>query len=278
MAYESWTVDGQPLSTLVTEIITLDGLDNIPDLIGSNVSVPQRHGTIWSDKFYGEASKIVSMIISAANPATGIMPATADAQRAYLDTNLDALNRIMNRPNRLLDIRRTLSGGGVRQAMCEVVRGITPITIGLASSKVLYELTLPYSFWQDIANISSALYAPASGFSLAEFVAATAPMNDLQFVITGPITNPRVTDQESGSWFQYTGTVAALQTLTVDAGLMTITGGGGMVPVMANMSHDGDARWICLNSSVLGLLLNFTGSATTAATKLQVIGKRKYLR
>ncbi len=279
MAFESWTVDSQNLSAFAYDIQTFDGLDDVPSLEGENWSAEQEHGAIWLPKFFGEASKTVTMLVSNADSSTGVVPTALDQQRAKVDANLDTLVRIFYRPRKLIDVRRTLSGGSIRQAFCEVASGIRPNTVGLNSIRVAFELKIPGSFWQDATDVTSAQYNPGSNVNITEFNASTAPMANLKYIITGPITNPRVTDVESGSYFQYNGTVGASQTFTIDSlNMSSLVGTGGFTPVAANLIHDGATRWLELNSTLSGTLINFTGTSTTGATKLQIIGRRKYLR
>lgn len=279
MAIEAWTVDSQPLSAFAYDIATYDGLDDVPNLEGSNWAAEQEHGAIWLPKYYGEASKSLSMIVSNADSATGVVPSALDQQRAKVDANLDALLRIFYRPRKLLDVRRTLSGGAVRQAFCEVVTGIKPNTLGLNSMRFGVDLRVPSGFWQDATDVTSAQYNTGSNTNIVEFNAATAPMTNLKYVLTGPITNPRVTDVESGSYFQYNGTIAAAQTFTIDClNMSSLIGSGGFTPVAVNLVHDGSTRWLELNSTLSGTLINYTGTSTTGATKVQIIGRRRYLR
>jgi hypothetical protein len=103
-------------------------------------------------------------------------------------------------------------------------------------------------------------------------------MNDLEFDITGPVTNPRITDNESGSWVQYNGTVPAGDTLKIFNTTMSI-GGVGFSPALINMQHSGDGNWLTLYPTAAnGVNITFGGSATTGATALAIIGHKKFLR
>lgn len=270
---ESWQVDGYFLSSYAHDIQTWNGLDDVPDQVTYDSVIPQRDGIIPGTTFFGPGRKLVSMIVSTSDATTGYDPTDINEKRQNYDKNLDTLTRIFYR-RKLLDVRRTLSDGSTRQAMCRVVAGIQPSLLGLAAGTLAFELQLPYSFWQDVSNISSVNYAPALGVNVAEFADATAPMRDLQYVITGPITNAKVTDVETGAWFQVNVALAGGQTATLDAGAMTVAGSA----TAANVTHDGDARWLTLNPSISGALVNFEGSGTTGATGLQIVGKRKFLR
>ena len=47
---------------------------------------------------------------------------------------------------------------------------------------------------------------------------------------------------------------------------------------LANMVHVGETNWVTLYPSINGVLLSFTASGTTGATKLDVVGKKAFLR
>jgi hypothetical protein len=154
---------------------------------------------------------------------------------------------------------------------------LVPVTDGL----ITVELTIPDGFWRDATDTTLATLPAAFTGVVTGLAGATAPMNDLQFNITGPVTNPRITDNESGSWVQYTGTVAAGKTLVLHNTNMGIDdGGSGWSPVLFNMIHAGDSNWLTLHPSVPngGVNITFSGSATTGATSLVIFGHKKYMR
>ncbi|MFE9742966.1 hypothetical protein [Streptomyces sp. NPDC006477] len=264
-------MDGVNLSSLAYDITTRDGMDTVPAVVGSNVSASQAHGERWIKKFYAPARKQLIMWVSSRDKDTGVEGATLDIKRQNLDENIDYLMLLFGRRTRLLDVRRTLSNGTIRQASAEVVAQIDPLMVGLSHAKFSVELNIPSGFWRDVASSTMLTTAPGSNIVIA--AGATAPMVDLEFRITGPATNPRVTDVESGSYFQYNGTVSAGNTLAVKNSTMTITGG-----TLSNMVHDGETNWVTLYPSINGTKLNFTASGTTGATELEVVGKKAYLR
>jgi hypothetical protein len=279
---ESWTVDGQNLSQFAFDIQTYDGLDVTPDLKGEDVDIPQSHGVLPVTNYFREGHKAVSMIVSTADPATGVVPQNINDQRVNFDKNLDSLLKIFYR-RKLLNVVRTLSDGSQRTALCKVVSGIQPTTLGLASGQVSFDLMLPYSFWRDVGNTVQTI-AIANGAAevlyFNQFDAATAPMSDLQYTIQGPLTNPKLTDLETGAWVQYTAAaMAAGQTLRLDAGYMTITGGGGLAtPSLTTITHGGDPRWLTAVPSIDGIKIQVDATGVAAGASLTVTGKRAFLR
>jgi hypothetical protein len=277
MASEAWTVDGRNLSAYAHDILTHDGLDDTPDLFGDDIPFENRHGDEWnSQKFFGPGRKMVSMLVRNSDPLTGVVPSDIDEQFVNYDKNLDFLTRLFYRPRKQLDVRRTLSDGSVRRAWCQVVTGITPELIGLSSGRIVFDLSLPYSFWEDVNTQNSIKYGNGQ-HNIAAFQAATAPMQDLQYRITGPYTNPRITVVESGAWVRYNGVIPAGSSILLDSSNMgfTATGFAGSVSLV---EHHGDPRWITLYPGLDTTELLIEGAGATAASGVEVIGKRKWLR
>lgn len=272
-ATEEWVVDGVNLSSLAYDITSRDGMDTVPALVGSNVSYAQSHGEKWVRKFYGPARKSLIMWVSPRDRITGVMGATLDDKRKNLDANIDYLTRLFGRRNSLLDVQRTLSDGTVRQADAEVVVAIDPVTVGLTDAKFGVELYIPSGFWHDLSSSTLEDLAVGSNQVLAGLAAATAPMTDLEFHIVGPATNPKVVDLESGSYFQYNDVVADGSTLVVKNTTMNITGG-----TLSKMVHDGETNWLTLYPTISGVKIDFTASSTTASTRLQIVGRKAFLR
>jgi len=268
MATETWEVDGQNLSRYAFDIRTFDGLDDVPDIVSEDVEQPQGHGITPGVPYFGPGRKAVSMNVSTADPTTGVRPSTVDAMRANFDKNLDTLLRIFYR-RKLLTVRRTLSDGSVRVAKCRTVSGIKPKTIGIADAIVVFDLQLPYSFWEDENNVTATV-GVGNNQALAQFATATAPLNELEFDIAGPATNPRITDPETGAWVQFNGALASGETMTLKNADMTVTGPTGVG--LGNMTHSGDPKWLTLYPSPTGVLVSLSAGTLT------VRGKRKYLR
>lgn len=292
MATETWTVDGFPLSTVAYDIRTWNGLDHIPGVnvsgSGSGTSggtngmfqMAQTHGEFWYPQYYTAATKLLTMFVSSNDPNTGAPPVSIDQGRQNFDKNLDTLSRLFGRRRNLLSVVRNMSDGTSRAALCSVMSVIEPQLIPITSAQITVELAIPDGFWRDATDTTLATLAAAFSGRVTALDAATAPMNDLQFNITGPVTNPRVTDNESGSWVQYTGTVAAGKTLVVhNANLGIDDGGSGWAPVLANMVHSGDSNWLTLYPTAAGgVNITFGGSSTTGATQLLLVGHKKFLR
>lgn len=292
MATETWTVDGVALSSVAYDIRTWNGLDNVPGVnvsgSGSGTSggtngmfqMAQMHGEFWYPQYYTAATKLLTMYVSSNDPNTGNPPTSVDQGRQNFDKNFDTLTRLFARRRNLLSVVRNMSDGSARGALCSVMSVIEPQLVPVTSAQITVELTIPDGFWRDAVDSTLATLAAAFSGRVTALDAATAPMNDMQFNIVGPVTNPRITDNESGSWVQYTGTVAAGKTLVVHNTNMGIDdGGSGWSPVLSNMVHSGDSNWLTLYPTAAGgVNITFGGSGTTGATQLSLVGHKKFMR
>lgn len=290
MSTETWTVDGVNLSGVAYDIRTWNGLDNIPGVnvsgSGSGTSggtnglfqMAQMHGEFWYPQYYTAATKLLTMFVSSNDPNTGAAPTSTDQGRQNFDANLDTLTRIFSRRRKLISIVRAMSNGTSRLALASVMSVIEPQLIPITSGQITVELTIPDGFWRDATDTTLATLAAAFSGRVTALDTATAPMNDLEFDIVGPVTNPRITDNESGSWVQYTGTVATGNTLKIVNSNMSISG-VGFTPSIINMTHAGDSNWLTLYPTAPnGVNITFGGSGTTGATQLQIIGHKKFMR
>jgi hypothetical protein len=295
---ETWTYDGWNLSnyvsgSVISEIRTWQGLDHVP---GVNVSgnstgsssgtngmfqLAQTHGEYWYPQYYTAATRLLTLYISSNNGSTGAVPTSVNQARSNFDANLDFLTLLFSRRRNLASLVRTLSSGQQRLGLVTVDAVIEPQLVPVTDSMITVELTFPDPFWRDATDTDIQTVAAAFSGVLTGFANSTAPINDMQFNITGPVTNPRITDNESGHWVQYNGTVAAGKTLVIHNTNMSIDdGGSGWSPALVNMQHSGDTNWLTLYPSYAGGGVNVTfgGSSTTGATARLFHGHNKYMR
>lgn len=298
MATEVWTYDGWNLSNYISgskisDLRTWQGLDHIA---GVNVSgnssggttgtnglfqLAQTHGEFWFPQYYTAATRLLSLHVSSNNGSTGAAPTSVDQARQNFDANLDFLTLLFSRRRNLSNLVRTMSNGTQRLGLVTVDAVIEPQLVPVTDALLTVELTFPDPFWRDATDTTIATLAAAFSGVVTGLASSTAPINDMQYNITGPITNPRVTDNESGHWFQYTGTIAAGKTLVVHNVNMGIDdGGSGWSPVLANMSHGGSTNWLTLYPAYTqgGVNITFSGTSTTGATQLLLFGHNKFMR
>lgn len=274
---ERLTVDGVDLKTLAKNVSTLGALLRAPSRRGGNAVVAGRSGVVRTpDKLYDVVTFALPMWVVGCDD-NGVIP-TGSTDRIEFYKRVDELTGLFNKDG-VLDVRHTLPDTTVRQADCECLTIMDFTTDGVSPiGKVSVELQNLNACWADVSAVTSTLAVGAT--AATAFNGATAPLDDGTYVITGPVTNPRITDSaKTSAWVQYNGTVAALQTLTINAATWAVTGGGGMTANIANLVMAGTTgRLMRLTpTAARGYAPQLSGSTTTAATTLAVTGRRKYL-
>ena len=213
---ETVTVDGFVLNTYAYNISTLTGRLTTPDLRTKNVELPGRHGTLRvRNKKFQEGLYTLTMWVKGALP-DGSVPTQKIARRLFFE-NVDVLMQIFTRRTGLLNIQQVMSDGSVRQCFAEVLAVIDPESSAanpLAKFNVAFSLANP--FWQDldeVTYVSPAGLPVSETLTLSPFIGATAPMEDLQFTVTGRCSEFKIQALENGSplevdcWVQYNAAV-----------------------------------------------------------------------
>ncbi|MEV7926096.1 hypothetical protein [Kitasatospora sp. NPDC088779] len=276
MARERWLVDGYDLTDgLVRDVEYRAGLTATPVVVGANATVPNRIGELWRPKHFGPGKFTLALWLA---PQSG---GWQDVEAAWED-----LLRMVARPHRLLTFERRTAAGQVRRCEGEVLSALTPTPLGQSGMRISLEVTVPAGYWVSAdtsTQTSTAGAAVPQDLALTAFADATAPMEQLAYLITGPITAPTVTDTTDGTGrdgdsFTYTGQIPAGQALTVDAATWQLTGSGGLVPDPGRLTLTGPA--------VLRLApgrpgsppsVRLAGTNTGVNTQLAVTGRRAYL-
>lgn len=133
-----------------------------------------------------------------------------------------------------------------RRAWAKVTDSIQPDlnTVG-SSGMFTVGLELPYGVWEDVdtTDWDSGLIQSNATRYIDTLDGATERLTDAIFTVTGPVTNPRITDLTSGSYVELQGTVAAGNVWRVNCG-----------------------TWVSRTGTTLTL-----GSADTAGTDAQAI-------
>ncbi|GAA2746176.1 hypothetical protein [Kitasatospora cinereorecta] len=276
MARERWLVDGYELTDgLVRDVEYRSGLVTTPAVVGANAAVPNRIGELWRPKHHGPGKFTLALWLA---PRAGGWQAVEQAWEDLL--------RAIARPHRLLTFERYTAAGQLRRCQGEVLSALAPTPLGQSGMRVGVEVNVPAGYWEsgDIAFEATAPGSPLpQDLDLDPFTDATAPMEQLAYRITGPITAPTVTDTSdgpgrNGDSFTYTGQIAAGQSLTVDSATWQLTGTGGLVPDPARLTNTGPA-FLRLAPGRPGMppSVRLTGTNPGAGTQLTVTGRRAYL-
>ena len=281
------TVDGTRLDTYAYNIETIDGRIRVPGRRGADAVVPGRHGVIpFTGKTFEPNEIVLKMWVIGAD-VDGAIPGGSSAL-AEFRKNVDALTLLFSGGSGLLDVRQTWPAG-VRQALCQVLqsydmsgRAVQPTaTFSVA-------LSIPGAFWQDV---STSDYSSATGLTsgttvtMATYDGATAPMEDHMIVVSGPATNPRLTNPTTGAWVQYNGTIAAGTDWQIDCATygsrvgssILFTAGGGTNAIASTSQGTGGTRLMTLTPRVGGPQLTLTCTSPGGGTQIRARGRRKFL-
>jgi hypothetical protein len=279
MAEGNWWADEVNLSHFAWNISSVDL--STAGFRGESLVLAQRSGSIPVLNRFRENSEFgLSMWVIGMDPNDGSIPATRTLRRQMFDSNLSTLVRVLTQDTRLINFKyENASGNRVCTAQCT---GSIPLTTMAARSRAEFTATFsnPNVFWRDETTGSSATAANATlpkDLPLTHLVGGTAPVDDAVIAVVGPITNPRVTDLETGIWVQYTGTLSSAQTWTVDAGTFSSTVNGSSV--RTSTSHSGHPRFMYIPtrySNTNTPTVRLTGTAGGTTTKLTVSSYRKY--
>ena len=193
---------------------------NIPSVL--SVAVPGRDGSLRTPQgAYPSPLFTVVMVIL----GTGD---NEDTMTEDVDTQVQFLTQLASTPV----VKLRYQKGPFTQLFADA--RIHSISEPEAISRDVYKLTMIYElfgpFWWATENPITETFTPTNGatLSLSPLLTGTAPIIDAQHLITGPATNPKVTDLGSGDWWQYTGVVAAGQKLRFDASTFRATLGSGV--------------------------------------------------
>lgn len=270
---ETLTVNGVLLNTFAKNVESLTGRLRAPAYRTGNISVPGAHGELWVPNKKYQANTLALPMWVVGCDDDGEIPEGSNKRKEFFK-RVDELVTLFKSPG-LLEVIWTTARDEPRRCWAEAADVLDFTTDAIPRGMVGVVLTIPDAFWEDTVVKTSVLTGTAATIDPVEFAGGSAPIEDLVYLIQGPWTNPRLTFGD-GSWFQYSGTLTAGQTITVDSGEWELTGGGGLVADYSKISHDGtDAVWGTLPASAAAITLG--GSGRTTASQLTITGKRKYL-
>lgn len=276
---EILTVDGTNLKTLAKNVSSLAATLRAPSRRGANPVAAGRSGSIYArNKPHEEADYVWDMWVKGSDD-DGAIPGGSTSRREFYK-RVDELTRMFAKEHGLLDVRHTLPDGTIRQAFLECSAAID-FTTQAINPIGLFKVNLinPGVYWQDTtATIATGNQNPST--TVTSGAGATAPLDDGVFVITGPISNPKILDLVTGdSYFQYNATIPAGVTMTVNCGTWSVTLSSGTVDYtkVAFKFTNGRLLRLLPDPTGLGYSMNLTGTGTTAATKISLSGRRKFL-
>jgi hypothetical protein len=284
------TIDGIDLRGQAFGVSTRTGRYSLPNKRGENLIIPGSSGEVWLPNKPFEAGVGVLMLWAVGGTTVGgkltVNPSFTQ-KRIDLENNIATLMRLFTRSHRLSTIRGGQPDGTIRRAQVEWTEWTDPeVMAGGTRAEWSIGYTIPKTWWEDENTLTQAATAGATlpkTLNLTSFANMTGTIEDASFTVPGPITNPRITDSETGSWVQYTGTVPNGSFWYLDVAAATSKVGttvGGASSVMANTTHAGGFKMLVIpNTYNLANTpqLVLSGSAGGTATNLSVTARRKWV-
>lgn len=279
-------IDGVSLRGQGFGAATRTGRYSMPLKRGENTVIPGASGTVFfKDKPYEEGTGAISLwALGATTDGSGnlVIPATFALQRAAFETNINTIMRLFTRGHKLSVIRAAQPDGSIRRASVEWNEWSEPdVQAGGTRAEWAIAYTIPKVWWEDESATIQAATAGATlpkTLNLTSFTDMTGVIDDAVFTVSGPITNPKITDSETGAWVQYTGAVPNGQSWVVDVAAMTSMVNSATVAV--NTTHAGGYKYLMI-PNVFGTTntpqLVLSGSGGGAATNLSVSARRKWV-
>lgn len=276
-------IDGVSMRTPGYNISTRTGTFGMPARRGEDLVIPGSSGyTFVTNKPFEAGYGVLAIWAIGVNPSNGTIPATHLLRQAQLRTNVETVMRFFTKPHKLSVVRAKQPDTTWRAASVQWVEWDEPaIMAGTTRAEWAIGFTIPSTWWADESAATNSATAGATlpkTLSLTNFAGMTGIVDDAVITVAGPITNPRVTDSETGSWVQFTGTVNNGQSWVVDAGAWTST--VAAASVIANTTHSGSYRLFSIPNAYGATTtpqVVLSGSSGGAATNLTVAGYRKWV-
>jgi hypothetical protein len=210
------TVDGVRLDTLgwnVEEIrieasqsrsadATLPGLDGVV----ASLNDPREPGSIG-----------LSMFVRGSD-ADGLVPTNSSD---LLEANLDELVHLFSKRHAFIDYQRQVDvGGTLRRAWCKVTDAIAPDLTPGRLARFAVALQVPSGSLEDLATQDWTQVNPGNGTTrdVTTMTGSTETIPDSVVLVTGPVTNPKITDPNTGAYVQLNLALVAGDTWRVNVG------------------------------------------------------------
>lgn len=258
---DRWTFRGTDLSTYAVLVRAVDGAEDLPVLRGGNIPIPNLAGQRWAPKLPDAKRLALALHITDMDAAGGLTEPTVFEQA---QANLEALRTLFATAGEGALVH-VLPDGSSRTAQAEVVRFQSVDALHGRSAfmaVVDFELADPYFYSADVVDSARSIAASPTDFSFTN--PGEARTHRVLFDFTGPIANPRVTNQATGIYVECLVTVGAGLRLLVDCELFTATNDG--VNAIASIRHSGDFRWMVLEPGAQTLRVTATSPGGTLTT------------
>ena len=271
-----WLVNGLDLETALGGSVQTSGLWRPPVSVSRTLV-----------KMAGEHGGIAVGLPVYESPTLSIELLVRASSQTDLEAKIGQMHAVLASPN--LTVTRIYKSGSLSAQAVLASIGHGDFVFG-SLNRVIIGLSIPGVFLRGPVWTSADIAAmwDLSAAELTGLSTSTAPIGDAIMRITGPCTNPYVSDPSTGTGLSYIGTVAAGQFLFMAARPLTarlssssadwLSGGSD---VSAALTYPGAGRlqlWPAVQTATTRKVqISMTGSGRTSATKLAVRGQAAYL-
>lgn len=277
MAAWDVTVNGVSLSTLAFQVDVISNRRQLPLRKDMDIEVQGLHGEVAVVGTLMPTQFSMRVWIDGTD-AAGQIPSGASFD-GLLEANLEELLAAFD-SNKLIDIRIEMPDATIRRCFAKV----TAFSEGENGTGRfhMYGLKIPGVHWESLAMVTDTISSLNTFLTLTNLTAAgskATPLTDFYGRIDGPITNPRV-DNEDGGFVTFLGTVPAGSSWVFDSKTWRSRLGIGITMPTEGSSIFGATQYAGSNSYLLELprpyRLKLNGTGTAASTKLVVTARPKF--
>lgn len=258
IAEVSYALDGVNLANYAYAVRTL-GAEDLPERRGDNALVPGVDGRVLLTKNYEQRVLPLALWVDSRGTAGGARTA------AQLAANLDLLKTLFGADG-THTLQRTF-GTATRQAAVEV-RGLRITPGGPYHYDMLAELVMTDPMWYATAATSASSpfsSLPAAGLAVTN--GGTYVARNMTVTLACPaspaasLTNPKIT---IGSfWVEYTGVIAAGQSLVIQPHLFAATVAGSSVVSQMSWNESNGPVWLELARGANSVVVSGDGISNT---------------
>jgi hypothetical protein len=261
---------------------------------GKDIDIPSIHGSAWREKRFESRKESWTIVITDANPTTGVTAATEPARRAQFNENYDEVMSILNKTGSQLYIKHNRIDPNnsslieVRTAYGEIV-GSYDIDENKDLLYAQFSVDIEYADprFYDLSFLSPALSGTIStAASVASITntsasvgTATVTYMTITFAPTtgNTLVNPKLTNStySSHSIIGYNGTINSGESVIIDTENLTMKTGTG-TNIISSLYRSGTRQdWMVLFPTTNTLIFSVTG--TTSRGTCTIAYKRAFI-
>lgn len=246
-----WSFGGTLLSTYGRVTLINDYLD-LPERRGENMTLPYRDGVRFVPKFYNERIMTFGLAVMTENALD-------------LETTMDSLRASLAlRTQQILSYTR--EDASTRTALASVNSRMLVERHGSRNALMVieFELTEPFFRLDTLSTTTITIDGSPKTGTVAN--AGTVEERNPTITLTGPLTNPVITNTTNGVSLTYTGAISAGDTVIIaqDASGQYTAAHSVSGNVIGNVTHAGDTALMVL--AIGNNSMSITSSVATTGT------------